>query len=201
MILSSCGADGPTHGRRIWTPDASHSCGSFPPGTPCPSASTRRSTTAIPTTTCWGTRLLRSLRRLASEARQAGQVILLEPLSQFESNTCTTAAELAEVLAELNDPCVLPMCDVVASFVQGETAETLYRLTGGAMAHLHIADSDGRSENHLLPGDGVLPLREQLQALRRAGYDGAATIELVSMYTDDPTYYAKCAIERVRELL
>ena len=32
-------------------------------------------------------------------------------------------------------------------------------------------------------------------------YDGAATIELVSMYTDDPTYYAKCAIERVRELL
>ena len=40
-------------------------------------------------------RLLRSLRRLASEARQAGQVILLEPLSQFESNTCTTAAELA----------------------------------------------------------------------------------------------------------
>ena len=146
-------------------------------------------------------RLLRSLRRLASEARQAGQVILLEPLSQFESNTCTTAAELAEVLAELNDPCVLPMCDVVASFVQGETAETLYQLTGGTMAHLHIADSDGRSENHLLPGDGVLPLREQLQALRRAGYDGAATIELVSMYTDDPTYYAKCAIERVRELL
>lgn len=91
-------------------------------------------------------RLLRSLRRLASEARQTGQIILLEPLSQFESNTCTTAAELAEVLAELNDPCVLPMCDVVASFVQGETAETLYRLTGGAMAHLHIADSDGRSE-------------------------------------------------------
>lgn len=146
-------------------------------------------------------RLLRSLRRLASEARQTGQIILLEPLSQFESNTCTTAAELAEVLAELNDPCVLPMCDVVASFVQGETAETLYRLTGGAMAHLHIADSDGRSENHLLLGDGVLPLREQLQALRQAGYDGAATIELVSMYTDDPTHYAKCAIERVRELL
>lgn len=146
-------------------------------------------------------RLLRSLRRLASEARQAGQVILLEPLSQFESNTCTTAVELAEVLAELNDPCVLPMCDVVASFVQGETAETLYQLTGGTMAHLHIADSDGRSENHLLPGDGVLPLREQLQALRQAGYDGAAAIELVSMYTDDPTHYAKCAIERVRELL
>ena len=72
---------------------------------------------------------------------------------------------------------------------------------GHAGTGLLPLDSDGRSENHLLPGDGVLPLREQLQALRRAGYDGAATIELVSMYTDDPTYYAKCAIERVRELL
>ena len=147
------------------------------------------------------TRLLRSLRRLAAEARQAGQIILLEPLSQFESNTCTTAAELAAVLAELNDPHVLPMCDMVASYVQGETAAELYRLTGGAMAHLHIADSDGRSEAHILPGDGMLPLRRELQALRQAGYDGTATIELVSMYTDAPTHYAKCAIERTKELL
>ena len=146
-------------------------------------------------------RLLRSLRRLAAEARQAGQIILLEPLSQFESNTCTTAAELADVLAELNDPNVLPMCDMVASFVQGDPAEDLYRLTGGTMAHLHIADSDGRSEAHILPGDGGLPLQDQLRVLRRAGYDGTATIELVSMYMDAPTYYAKCAIERTRALL
>ena len=40
-----------------------------------------------------------------------------------------------------------------------------------------------------------------VEALRQAGYDGTATIELVSMYTDDPTYYARCAIERTRELL
>ena len=59
---------------------------------------------------------------------------------------------------------------------------------------------DRHTEN---PLNRVTPVvdREQLQALLRAGYDGAATIELVSMYTDDPTYYAKCAIERVRELL
>lgn len=146
-------------------------------------------------------RLMRSLHRLAAEARQAGQTILLEPLSPFESNTCTSGASLTAALAELNDPAVVPMCDMVASFVQGETAADFYRLTGGTMGHLHIADSDGHSEAHVLPGDGVLPLREELRELRQAGYDGMATIELVSMYTGDPTYYAKKAIERVRELL
>lgn len=93
------------------------------------------------------------------------------------------------------------MCDMVASYVQDETAAEFYQCTGSAMVHLHIADSDGRSEAHILPGDGTLPLRSELEALRQAGYDGTATIELVSMYTDDPSYYAKCAIERTRELL
>lgn len=146
-------------------------------------------------------RLMRSLRRLAEEARSTGQTILLEPLSPFESNTCTTAAEIAAVLSELNDPTVCTMCDMVASYVQDETAAEFYQCTGSAMVHLHIADSDGRSEAHILPGDGTLPLRSELEALRQVGYDGTATIELVSMYTDNPTYYARCAIERTRELL
>ncbi len=146
-------------------------------------------------------RLLRSLRRLAAEARQTGQTILLEPLSPFESNTCTSAVEMAAVLAELDDPAVITMCDMVASYVQGETAADFYRLTGSTMGHLHIADSDGRSEAHILPGDGTLPLKRELRALRCAGYDGTATIELVSMYTSNPTRYAKKAIERTRELL
>ena len=110
-------------------------------------------------------------------------------------------AEIAAVLSELNDPTVCTMCDMVASYVQDETAAEFYQCTGSAMVHLHIADSDGRSEAHILPGDGTLPLRSELEALRQAGYDGTATIELVSMYTDDPTYYARCAIERTRELL
>ena len=72
-------------------------------------------------------RLMRSLRRLAEEARSTGQTILLEPLSPFESNTCTTAAEIAAVLSELNDPTVCTMCDMVASYVQDETAAEFYQ--------------------------------------------------------------------------
>ncbi|MBQ2880343.1 MAG: fructoselysine 3-epimerase, partial [Anaerotignum sp.] len=56
-------------------------------------------------------------------------------------------------------------------------------------------------DSHILPGDGCLPLKETLQEIREAGYDGQATIELVTGYLKEPSVYAGMAIKRVREML
>ena len=147
-------------------------------------------------------RLARSLRRLSSAAEDLGQKILLETLTPYESKTCTRCDELAEVIAEINSPALYGMCDVVVPYVQGEdAADYVRRLPRGKMAHLHLIDGDGVSENHLVPGDGVMPLRRMLHDIRRAGYDGTATLELVTNYLSDPTYYAGLALERAKELL
>ena len=147
-------------------------------------------------------RLLRSLHRLSSAAEDLGQKILLETLTPYESNTCTRCDELAEVLAEINSPALYGMCDVVVPYVQGEdAADYVRRLPHGKMAHLHLIDGDGVSENHLVPGDGVMPLRQMLHDIRAAGYDGTATLELVTNYMSDPTYYAGLALQRAKELL
>ena len=147
-------------------------------------------------------RLLRSLRRLSSAAEDLGQKILLETLTPYESNTCTRCDELAEVIAEINSPALYGMCDVVVPYVQGEdAADYVRRLPRGKMAHLHLIDGDGVSENHLVPGDGVMPLRQMLRDIRAAGFDGTATLELVTNYMSDPTYYAGLALERAKELL
>ena len=69
------------------------------------------------------------------------------------------------------------------------------------MAHLHLIDSDGTSESHLVPGDGVMPLRKIVQDIHAAGYGGTATLELVTNYLSDPTYYAGLALQRAKELL
>ena len=37
--------------------------------------------------------------------------------------------------------------------------------------------------------------------LRAAGYDGAATLELVTHYIDAPSRYARLALERAKELM
>ena len=72
---------------------------------------------------------------------------------------------------------------------------------GDKMYHIHIVDSDGNSDTHVLPGEGRLPLKEMLQELKEIGYDGTATIELVTAYINEPRFYARRAINNIRSLM
>ena len=145
-------------------------------------------------------RLLKSLRQLSSEAERLDHPILLEPLTPMESDFCTCAEELLEILEELNSPFIQGMCDVVVPFVQHRNPADDIRLLGSRMAHLHLTDSDGITETHLLPGDGAMDLRGLLGELRTGIYDGSATLELVTHYIDTPSEAAFAAIRRIREM-
>lgn len=146
-------------------------------------------------------RLLKSLRRLSATAEELDHKILLEGLTPYESNLCTTSGELAQVLDEVNSPCLLGMCDVVPPAIAREPVTNYLDKLSGRMAHLHLVDSDGSSDTHLLPGDGMLPLPELLRELSDRGYRGKATIELVTAYLAEPALYARRALERVRAML
>ena len=146
------------------------------------------------------TRLLKSLWHLSLEAERLDHPILLEPLTPMESDFCTCAEELLEILEELNSPFIQGMCDVVVPFVQHRNPADDIRLLGSRMAHLHLTDSDGITETHLLPGDGAMDLRGLLGELRTGIYDGSATLELVTRYIDTPSEAAFAAIRRIREM-
>lgn len=145
-------------------------------------------------------RLIRSLEELADHAQSIGHKLLLEALTHCETNLCTTADGLADVLTQVNSPALLGMCDVVPPFVEREPVTGYFRHLGHRMAHLHLVDSDGSSETHLLPGDGNLPIAELLDEIQELGYQGRCTIELVTAYLQDPSLYAKRAITRVKAL-
>lgn len=83
----------------------------------------------------------------------------------------------------------------------GEDPVDYCRHLGSRMAHLHLVDCDGVTETHLIPGDGVLNLKQIVSDFRQAGYDGRATLELVTHYMDDPTGAAGLALQRAKELL
>ena len=125
---------------------------------------------------------------------------VLESLTCYESNLCTSAGELAQALDEVGSPALLGMCDVVPPAAAGEPVENYLDLLGDRLAHLHLVDSDGRSDSHLLPGDGALLLPELLRDLSDRGYRGRATIELVTAYLAEPALHARRALERVRAM-
>ena len=146
-------------------------------------------------------RLEKSLRALSGHAEKIGHKILLEPLSIYESNLCNTAGELSEVIEQIDSPCLLGMCDVVAAYVSREPVLDYLDLLDKKLAHLHIVDSDGQSDTQMVPGDGTMPLPELLQELQLRKYAGRATIELVSAYQNEPSLYARRALQRIKEML
>lgn len=146
-------------------------------------------------------RLLRTLEELLPAAERENVVLLLEPLTRWESDTCTTLDELQSVLEEVDSPFLQGICDLVVPFTGGEDPADYPRRLGSRLGHLHLVDSDGVSETHLIPGEGKMPLKKILRDFLAAGYDGTATIELVTNYIDCQSQASKKAIENVKEIL
>jgi len=106
-----------------------------------------------------------------------------------------------ELFRRVDSPYVVGMCDLVPPFVQYESMmEYVYKLQN-KMYHFHIIDGEQGTDSHIMPGEGKIPLRELLLELKDAGYEGTATIELVTGYINEPRLYARRAIDNVRSYM
>lgn len=145
--------------------------------------------------------LIKNLKELTEHAEKIDHLVVLEPLTQYESNVIVTANDLRFALNEINSGKLVGMCDICPPFCNREPIMTYFKKIGPKLHHFHIIDSDGQSDSHMLPGDGNIPLKQLLQEMKAVGYEGYCTIELVIGYINEPSLYAALAIERVRGLL
>ncbi|EOU9539817.1 fructoselysine 3-epimerase [Cronobacter dublinensis] len=146
-------------------------------------------------------RLADNLRELADFAEDIGIDLLLEPLTPYESNVVCNANDVLRALSMVSSPRLNSMVDICAPFVQGEPVMSYFDKLGDKLRHLHIVDSDGASDSHYVPGEGKMPLRELMRDIIDRGYNGYYTIELVTMYMNEPRLYARQALTRFRDLL
>jgi fructoselysine 3-epimerase len=146
-------------------------------------------------------RLVSTMSEFADYAEKVGVDIYLEALTQYESNVVITCNDLVRVLDEVDSPRLVTMCDICPPFCNQEPIMTYFDKLGDRLRHFHIVDSDGRSDTHMVPGDGNIPLRQLLRAIEAKNYDGYCTIELVTSYINEPGLYTELAIERINQLL
>ena len=146
-------------------------------------------------------RLEKNIQELGDYAAKLEIKLVVEALTPYESNFFTRANDLVELFRRVDNPYVVGMCDIVPPFVQHESIMAYFDKLGNKMYHMHIIDGENGSDTHLIPGEGNIPIKEMLYEMKRIGYDKTATLELVTNYINEPRFYAKRAIDNMRELM
>ena len=146
-------------------------------------------------------RLEKTIQELGDYAAKLEIKLVVEALTPYESNFFTRANDLVELFRRVDNPYVVGMCDIVPPFVQHESIMAYFDKLGNKMHHMHIIDGENGSDTHMIPGEGNIPIKEMLYEMKRIGYDKTATLELVTNYINEPRFYAKRAIDNMRELM
>jgi sugar phosphate isomerase/epimerase len=128
----------------------------------------------------------RSLAELADIAAPHGVRLALEPVSFTSFRTLAQALEVLEVADRTN----VGLCiDTFHLWTGGTPWDEVAKLDPSLIVVAHISDVTPRrgeewsdADRDVLPGDGILPLREGIEAIRAAGYDDLWSVEMLGDY-------------------
>jgi len=150
--------------------------------------------------------LERSLRDLVSTAEENNVKIGLEPLHYVlkDDSFIFTLSEALDIVEEVDHPALGVFLDVYHIWHEPGLMETLKR-TKGRIVGCHISDFRQTTRSvydRALMGDGVIPIRQILEAMKEQGWDRWYDIEVFSpeLWQMEPGEFLKVAREKYRQL-
>ena len=148
------------------------------------------------------------LSALAGIAERYGVALAFEFLGQPGCSVQTL--ELAdEIVRRVGSPRVGLVIDSFHFYAGGSRIESIDAVDASRLFIFHINDAEDRpceqleDRHRLLPGLGILPLKQIVTALRRTGYDRVASVEIFrpEYWERDPHELARAAHVAVAEVL
>jgi 2-keto-myo-inositol isomerase len=142
---------------------------------------------------------IRVLRELSRLAKPHGVRLAYEFLG-FADCTVNTLAQCAAIVEKVGRSNVGLVLDTFHFFAGGSTLASVRTLDPRRvfMVHLNDVERAPRRRMHdalrLYPGQGIIPLRAILRALKGIGYDGKASVEIFR-----PQYWARAPLQVARE--
>ena len=118
--------------------------------------------------------LVRSLEELSPVAARYGVRLAIEVIP----NELSTPSALVDVIESDIDATGLGICmDVGHARMMGDVVDAI-ETCSGHLVTTHLHDNRGRSDDHLVPGKGVIDWDATTLAFQKVGYDGAWMFEL-----------------------
>lgn len=115
-----------------------------------------------------------SLLRLAPRARELGITLAIETHDGF-----CLGADLARLLARVDDPSIAALWDVHHPYRMGEDVAETDRAIGTRVVHAHVKDAlrAGDGWRYVLLGKGQLPIPALLRCLQARHFDGYVSVD------------------------
>ncbi len=141
----------------------------------------------------------RVLGELGQIAERFGVGLALEFIGQADCSVQTLSLA-DEIVRRVGRPNVGLVIDSFHFYAGGSAIESIDALDADRLFIFHINDAEDlpreqlEDRHRLLPGLGILPLNEIVAALRRIGYDRAASVEIFR-----PEYWERDPFELARE--
>jgi sugar phosphate isomerase/epimerase len=118
--------------------------------------------------------LVRSLEELSPVAERHGVRLAVEVIP----NALSTPAALVELVESDIEAARLGICmDVGHARMIGDVVDAI-EACSGHLVTTHLHDNRGRTDDHLVPGKGVIDWDAALLAFQKVGYDGVWMFEL-----------------------
>jgi len=113
-----------------------------------------------------------ALAEISSLVRKLNMLLLLEPVTQFESRFWRDVETVVQVCERLNNPNVGLALDFHNMNITEANINASLRRAGPWVRHIHLADSNRR-----LPGEGHIDFASGMATLRAMGYEGWYSFE------------------------
>lgn len=145
---------------------------------------------------------IKYMKELAAYSESVdGVTMILETVTPWEGNILIRSDDTVRALKEINSPKVKAMLDLAAPLTVGEPSSNYFEKLGKDLVHVHLVDCKKDVEDHLILGDGELPMEEVLSMLDSYGYDGYCSVELFDEYRTEPILFNHRAIRAIRQSL
>lgn len=115
------------------------------------------------------------MQTILPTAEEAGITLLLETSGLFSDT-----ARLRDMLEQFACDSLAALWDMYATYFQaGELPEKTIENLGAYVRHIHIKDArrEGETTRYCLMGEGELPVKDMILALRSVNYDGFVSLE------------------------
>lgn len=157
---------------------------------------------------CSHARIAERYRDLLAIGRECGVRPTFEYIGFFKS--VRSLGEAWAIVQEANDPDGTLILDAFHNWNSQSTLDDIRQIPSERISHYHIDDADPHKPvgtqtdpDRVMPGDGQIDLKSEIQVLKEIGYSGTVSLELFNakLWAEDPLDVLKIGLERMHQLL